>query len=135
MKRGKRYSNCFTSFQCTLISLHKLSRFIDVSQLPDTLGGTLHYDPYSWTLLRQVLYINYYITSYNFSLLSIFFSHTNMFKKLENYVNRANNWIESSKRRDNMTSNQSDEKISEEDNFNSNELLKAGKNLRQDQFL
>ncbi|MCP9260987.1 hypothetical protein DINM_004381 [Dirofilaria immitis] len=40
-------------FKCTLISLFKLSRFVDVTQLPDILGGNLHYDPYSWILLRQ----------------------------------------------------------------------------------
>ncbi|VDK79344.1 unnamed protein product [Litomosoides sigmodontis] len=58
-------------FKCTLISLHKISRFIDVAQLPDTLGGTLKYDPYSWIILRQ---------------------------KFENCVKRAKNWVESSKR-------------------------------------
>ncbi|VDO42259.1 unnamed protein product [Brugia timori] len=43
-------------FKCTLISLNKLLRFVDAMQLPDTLGGTLHYDPYLWILLRQVFF-------------------------------------------------------------------------------
>uniref|UniRef100_A0A8R1TWB6 CRAL-TRIO domain-containing protein n=1 Tax=Onchocerca volvulus TaxID=6282 RepID=A0A8R1TWB6_ONCVO len=94
-------------FKCTLISLHKLSRFVDVSQLPDVLGGTLHYDPYSWILLRQ---------------------------KLENYVKIANSWIENNKRLDSAihtTSNQSGKNTLEKDNFNSSELLKAGGNFMQ----
>uniref|UniRef100_A0A915PZX7 CRAL-TRIO domain-containing protein n=1 Tax=Setaria digitata TaxID=48799 RepID=A0A915PZX7_9BILA len=57
-----------------LTSLHKLLRYVDVTQLPDTLGGTLCYDPHSWTSLRQ---------------------------KFENYVKRANGWIENGKRHDN----------------------------------
>ncbi|CAG9540071.1 unnamed protein product [Cercopithifilaria johnstoni] len=89
-------------FKCTLISLHKLSRFIDVAQLPDALGGTLQYDSYSWILLRE---------------------------KFENYVKRTKNWIENSKRHDNMIANQSDEKPFEEDNFDLNELLKTGDDL------
>ncbi|KAK6106609.1 Divergent CRAL/TRIO domain family protein [Brugia pahangi] len=88
-------------FKCTLISLNKLLRFVDAMQLPDTLGGTLHYDPYLWILLRQ---------------------------KIENYVNRANNWIENNKRRDNMISNQCDETF-KKDILNSNALLKIGDDL------
>uniref|UniRef100_A0A0R3RUR7 CRAL-TRIO domain-containing protein n=1 Tax=Elaeophora elaphi TaxID=1147741 RepID=A0A0R3RUR7_9BILA len=89
-------------FKCTLISLHKLSRFVDVAQLPNALGGTFQYDPYSWTLLRQ---------------------------KFEDYVKRAKDWIENSRKRDSMTSSQCDEKAVEEDNSNLNELLKAGEDL------
>ncbi|KAL3998151.1 Divergent CRAL/TRIO domain family protein [Acanthocheilonema viteae] len=89
-------------FKCTLISPHKLSRFIDVAQLPDALGGILQYDPYLWTVLRQ---------------------------KFENYVKKAKNWIENNKRHNDMTSNQTNEKAFEEDNFNLNELLKAGNDL------
>ncbi|VDP12251.1 unnamed protein product [Onchocerca flexuosa] len=89
-------------FKCTLISLHKLSRFVDVAQLPDVLGGTLHYDPYSWILLRQ---------------------------KLENYVKRANSWIENNKRLDSAIHTTSNQSALEEDSFNSSELLKAGNDL------
>ncbi|VDM10161.1 unnamed protein product [Wuchereria bancrofti] len=89
-------------FKCTLISLHKLLRFVDATQLPDALGGTLHYDPYLWILLRQ---------------------------KIENYVNRANSWIENNKRRDNTISNKCDEKTFKKDSLNSNALLKIGDDL------
>ncbi|KAM3721391.1 SEC14 domain and spectrin repeat-containing protein [Dirofilaria immitis] len=89
-------------FKCTLISLFKLSRFVDVTQLPDILGGNLHYDPYSWILLRQ------------------------------NYVKKANNWIESNKKHCNSipnTCNQFDENTLKDDGFKSNELLRAGYDL------
>ncbi|EFO22577.1 hypothetical protein LOAG_05911 [Loa loa] len=89
-------------FKCTLISVHKLSRFVEVVELPDALGGTLHYDPYSWILFRQ---------------------------KLEDYMRKANSWIENSKKLTYTTSSNSNEKAFEADSFNSNELLKAGGDL------
>uniref|UniRef100_A0A1I8ETR6 SESTD1-like spectrin repeats region domain-containing protein n=2 Tax=Wuchereria bancrofti TaxID=6293 RepID=A0A1I8ETR6_WUCBA len=98
----KHIRGALRACKCTLISLHKLLRFVDATQLPDALGGTLHYDPYLWILLRQ---------------------------KIENYVNRANSWIENNKRRDNTISNKCDEKTFKKDSLNSNALLKIGDDL------
>ncbi|VDN00805.1 unnamed protein product [Thelazia callipaeda] len=92
-------------FKCTLITIHKLSRFVDVNQLPDTLGGTLHYDPHAWSLLRQ---------------------------KYENYVKRANTWIESNGKCDSSihaTSVQSNKNTFEKNKMNSTDFLKNGQEL------
>ncbi|CAO4361219.1 unnamed protein product [Caenorhabditis nigoni] len=39
---------CGYTSKTVLISMHKLSKFVDVNQLPEQFGGTLGYDPDAW---------------------------------------------------------------------------------------
>uniref|UniRef100_A0A8R1EJB9 CRAL-TRIO domain-containing protein n=1 Tax=Caenorhabditis japonica TaxID=281687 RepID=A0A8R1EJB9_CAEJA len=36
------------TLKTVLISMHKLSKFVNVNQLPEQFGGTLGYDPDEW---------------------------------------------------------------------------------------
>uniref|UniRef100_A0A1I7UAY5 CRAL-TRIO domain-containing protein n=1 Tax=Caenorhabditis tropicalis TaxID=1561998 RepID=A0A1I7UAY5_9PELO len=40
------------TLKTVLISMHKLSKFVDVNQLPEQFGGTLGYDPDAWLAKR-----------------------------------------------------------------------------------
>lgn len=40
------------TLKTVLISMHKLSKFVDVNQLPEQFGGTLGYDPDAWLSKR-----------------------------------------------------------------------------------
>ncbi|CAI2312851.1 unnamed protein product [Caenorhabditis sp. 36 PRJEB53466] len=40
------------TLKTVLLSMHKLSKFVDVNQLPEQFGGTLGYDPDSWLATR-----------------------------------------------------------------------------------
>ncbi|KAK6038050.1 hypothetical protein COOONC_24445, partial [Cooperia oncophora] len=42
-----------SSFQTLLVSLHKLSKYIDISQLPEIFGGTFTYDAEKWCDERE----------------------------------------------------------------------------------
>ncbi|VDN20936.1 unnamed protein product [Gongylonema pulchrum] len=87
-------------FKSTLISIHKLSRFVDVTQLPDIFGGTFQYEPNSWIRLR------------------------------ENFVTKANNWIQSRRKHEKLagatTSDESNDSADERRASELNELLKMG---------
>ncbi|UMM12143.1 hypothetical protein L5515_001074 [Caenorhabditis briggsae] len=43
---------CGYTSKTVLISMHKLSKFVDVNQLPEQFGGTLGYDPDAWLSKR-----------------------------------------------------------------------------------
>ncbi|PIC50812.1 hypothetical protein B9Z55_001569 [Caenorhabditis nigoni] len=43
---------CGYTSKTVLISMHKLSKFVDVNQLPEQFGGTLGYDPDTWLSKR-----------------------------------------------------------------------------------
>lgn len=40
--------------QTQLISVHKLSKYVDISQLPEQFGGNLAYDAEEWSNNREV---------------------------------------------------------------------------------
>ncbi|ETN72043.1 hypothetical protein NECAME_19042, partial [Necator americanus] len=40
-------------FRTLLVSLHKLSKYIDISQLPENFGGTFPYDAEQWCIERE----------------------------------------------------------------------------------
>ncbi|KAE9420296.1 hypothetical protein Angca_004989, partial [Angiostrongylus cantonensis] len=40
-------------FRTYLVSLHKLSKYIDISQLPESFGGTFSYDAEQWCDERE----------------------------------------------------------------------------------
>ncbi|VDK43910.1 unnamed protein product [Anisakis simplex] len=67
-------------FKTTLTSVHKLSKYVDITQLPDSLGGTFCYDPQNWIDLRE---------------------------KYENFIAKASSWIQTAKRHEKLALNES----------------------------
>uniref|UniRef100_A0A9J2P9D0 CRAL-TRIO domain-containing protein n=1 Tax=Ascaris lumbricoides TaxID=6252 RepID=A0A9J2P9D0_ASCLU len=93
-------------FKTTLTSVHKLSKYIDVTQLPESLGGTFSYDAKNWADLRE---------------------------KYENFVVKASNWIQTTKRHEKVTLNEStDSTDSHKTIIAPEELLKHGDELLDD---
>ncbi|KHN84874.1 SEC14 domain and spectrin repeat-containing protein 1 [Toxocara canis] len=58
-------------FKTTVTCVHKLSKYIDVTQLPESLGGTFSYDVQKWIHLRE---------------------------RYENFVVKASSWIQTARR-------------------------------------
>lgn len=93
-------------FKTTLTSVHKLSRYIDVTQLPENLGGTFSYNPSNWINMRE---------------------------KFENFTKTASSWIESARRHDKLSFSDSDENSeTRRRTVTSGELLKNGDELLDD---
>ncbi|VDM76028.1 unnamed protein product [Strongylus vulgaris] len=45
-------------FRTVLVSLHKLSKYIDISQLPENFGGTFAYDAEQWCDERETVLVS-----------------------------------------------------------------------------
>uniref|UniRef100_A0A0N5AV56 CRAL-TRIO domain-containing protein n=1 Tax=Syphacia muris TaxID=451379 RepID=A0A0N5AV56_9BILA len=70
-------------FKTSMTSVHRLTKYIDVAQLPEALGGTFRYNANVWVDLR---------------------------KRYENFIVKVNNWLQTTKRLEN--SNISDSMLS-----------------------